>query len=100
MNELELQKDELQRRFLSSTSRLEAPLNVDGEWTLDLQSGARWFVVAWLPQGRFAVSEVFNTTGYGEGADEVFSDSKTALERVAALITGSDSRSTESGTIR
>jgi transcriptional regulator with XRE-family HTH domain len=86
MNQIENLRDELQRRFPDGTFRMSPPVRAEDQWTLDIRYKDRWLVVDWTPPARFAVSSASENTLYGEGPDELYSDSEETLIRIGELL--------------
>lgn len=72
--------------FPDATVSFTRPRDPNGETWLDVSRGQRGVVVQWRPGVGFGVSPVKAGTVYGEGADEVFTDYRLALNRVIALL--------------
>jgi transcriptional regulator with XRE-family HTH domain len=86
MNKIENLREELQRRFPDGTFHMSPPVRAEDQWTLDIRYKDRWVIVDWTPPDRFAVSSASENTLYGDGPDEVYSNSEEALKRLGALL--------------
>lgn len=86
MNKIERLQGELQKRFPDCTFHMSPPVRAEDQWTLDIRYKDRWLVVDWISPDRFGVSNVSENTLYGEGADELYSDSEETVKRIVELL--------------
>lgn len=80
----------LERRFRdrlpAAVTRIDRPQKDTGIWFLDVELDGHQVIVQWQPGRGFGVSSPSSAPGYGEGADEVYGDEETVLERVVSLL--------------
>lgn len=86
MNEIESLRDELQLRFPEASFHMSPPVRTEDYWTLDICYKDRWLVVEWALQSNFGVSVILDSTGYGEGPDELHSNSDEAVKRIVEVL--------------
>lgn len=87
LNPIESLQEQIQTRFPNSSTSLGKPMYANGVWALDIRSGSHWLVVDYRAPSRFGVSDITESTIYGEGADETYSDPSAVFTRVEALLT-------------
>ncbi|SIN77551.1 Helix-turn-helix domain-containing protein [Singulisphaera sp. GP187] len=97
MNQIERIHDELTKRFPNLAMNLDRPANEKHPWFLFVHrgEGIPHVAIEWRPDRGFGISTP-GEDDYGEGADEIYPNAKTATERAIDLIeTGSRSMSPE-----
>jgi DNA-binding XRE family transcriptional regulator len=87
MNQIQRLKAGLAKQFPDLAIELDAPDDENGPWFLDVRRGgdASPIVVEWRPDRGFGVSTL-KPDDFGSSADEVYSNARIALGRVAQLV--------------
>jgi hypothetical protein len=85
MNPIQLLQQQLTAKFPHAKLALDEPKNPKGVWSLDVFRRGQHVVVEWKPDKGFAVT-ADEAHGYGEGADEVYSDLESTLQRIGTLL--------------
>jgi len=86
MNQIEKLREDLIGRFPNHVMTIDAPENLRGHWFLDIQRGnASPIVVEWRPDQGFGISTA-KVDDFGLGPDEIYTDAKSAYDRVVRLI--------------
>lgn len=85
INEIEKLQIVLIKKFPQAYITLDKPLVENGVWSMDIFINDKHISVAWKHGKGFGL--VYKDDhGYGEGADEVFSDSHSAYLRIIELM--------------
>jgi hypothetical protein len=86
MNRIEQIRIVLIARFPDLSVDLDPPALGTGCWHLDIRRGGDYLMsVEWRPSGGFGLSTP-KPDDYGSGADEVYENASTALDRIVQLI--------------
>lgn len=85
MNPIQQLMASVSRQFPEARASLDPAEGRGGSWFLDVQLDEYALSVEWRPYCGFGVT-AGSEPGYGEGPDEVFSDTRSAEERVIELL--------------
>jgi hypothetical protein len=85
MNPIQSLQQKLTAKFPHAKLALDEPKNPKGVWSLDVFLRRHHVVVEWKPDKGFAVTSD-EAHGYGEGADEVYRDLESTLQRMCTLL--------------
>ena len=86
MNQIEQLREDLIGRFPNHVMTIDPSDNPRGNWFLDIERGnASPVVVEWRPERGFGISTA-KVDHFGLGPDEIYTDTKSAYDRVVRLI--------------
>jgi DNA-binding XRE family transcriptional regulator len=83
--DIETLAKQLRKRFPEASIALDRPKRSTGVWYLDVAREGHPVTVEWKANRGFGVSSS-PAPGYGEGADEVYTDAEAAYGRVVSLL--------------
>jgi hypothetical protein len=88
MNSIEIFRDRVRSQFPSAELSIDAPLNPNGVWHLDIKLGEKDTVVEWKPSRGFGLCTCKNLGdhGFGEGPDVVHEDIDSAFEALVEIL--------------
>ena len=91
MNDLETLEQMVLKEFPEAKTKIDAPMNMDGLWVLDVRHGGKWFVVQWNRDKGFGFSDCSNPENILSTSrpDEVYPDSRSVLTRMRELLSQS-----------
>lgn len=90
MNEIEVLREEILKRFPFSSAVVDRPKTTTGSWWLDVKLAGKWVVVEWRP-GRdgFGVSDCSTNSEEDtpfDGPDQVCDDRDAVLVEIAKVL--------------
>jgi hypothetical protein len=86
MNPPDQLAEALAERFPDATIELDPATTKTGGWFLDITLDGHDAVVEWRPEQGFGVSSNEDPP-FGHGTDELYTDQRTAFERVVEILT-------------
>lgn len=87
-NEAAVLEEMICQRFPTANVTIDAPSDPKGRWFLDIDLKGHVIAVQWKDDEGFGITTTPSRIGYGEGAHEVYRDSKSAFRRIVALLLG------------